>query len=307
MISAGDVAQPTLLTCCRAFAGLPWGAVRPRRPDQQFLASLTDHGLPASATTVEVITLPQRVRMVPAPAIAEGAWRPLRIGNVMNAFVIRHPQATFVVDPGICTDVIDRAVAELPWILRVAVTPPHDVVDIRQALTLANIDAASIDFAIPTHLHWDHVAGLLDLDGLPVHLHRPEHAWAMSGRIAPHGGVRPALLNRPVTLYDLHGPPILTFPRSHDLFGDRSVILVDLPGHTPASIGILAQASTGPTLLAGDAVWSRIQIDRFRQKASYPGVLADADRDVTWQTLHRLYAIRRHVEIVPSHDHRPQS
>ena len=305
MTEAGDVAQPGLLECCQSFAGLPRGFVRPRRPDKHLLASLTDYGLPPPKTTVEVITLPQRDRMVPTSAIAEGVWRPLRIASVMNAFVIRHPRATFVVDPGVCVDVIGRAVAQLPWIARIAVTPPTDVIDIQRALALACIDAATIDFALPTHLHWDHVAGLLDLDALPVHLHRVEHTWAMSGPCAPHGGVRPAVLNRPVTIYDLDGPPALTFPRSHDLFGDRSVILVDLGGHTPGSIGVLAQTPTGPTLLAGDAVWSRVQIDRFRQKASYPGLLVDDDRDATWETMHRLYSVREHVNIVASHDRVP--
>lgn len=192
MTDAVEVAKPGLVTCCQAFAGLPLGVIRPRQPDQQFLASLADHGLPTVATTVEVITLPQRERMVPTPAIAEGVWRPGRIANLINAFVIRHPKATVLVDPGVCVDVVDRAVAEIPWILRVAVKPRRDVIDIRQALALAGIDDTSIDFALPTHLHWDHVAGLLDLPGLPVHLHRPEHAWMMSGRLAPQGGVRPA-------------------------------------------------------------------------------------------------------------------
>ncbi|MQY21411.1 MBL fold metallo-hydrolase [Nocardia macrotermitis] len=298
-----EVAKPNLVTCCRAFGGLPLGVIRPRRPDHGFLASLTDHGLPTATTTVEIITLPQRERMVPTPGIAEGVWRPALTPNLINAFIIRHPEATILVDPGVCVGVIDRAVADLPWILRIAVKPRRDVIDIRQALTLAEIDPATIDFALPTHLHWDHVAGLLDLPGLPVHLHRPEHAWMTSDRIAPQGGVRPALHNRPTTLYDLDGPPILTFSRTLDLFGDHSVTLVDLPGHTPASIGILAQTPTGPTLLAGDAIWSHTQIDHFRQKASYPGLLADADRDAAWQTLHRLHAIRHRVTIQPSHDH----
>lgn len=306
MTDSVAVARPGLVTCCQAFGGLPLGIVRPRRPNQQLLTSLTDHGLPTPTTTVEVITLPQRERMVPTPAIAEGVWRPGRTANLINAFVVRHPKATFLVDPGVCVDVISRAVAELPWILRVAVKPRRDVIDIRQALELAGIDASSIDFALPTHLHWDHVAGLLDMPGLPVHLHRPEHTWMTSGRVAPQGGVRAALHDRPVTLYDIDGPPVLTFPRSLDVFGDRSVLLVDLPGHTPASVGLVAQTPYGPTLLAGDAVWSNIQIDRCRQKASYPGMLADADRDIAWETLHRLYAIRQRITIVPSHDHHPQ-
>ncbi|MGC5245926.1 MBL fold metallo-hydrolase [Gordonia sp. DT219] len=163
-----EVRRPGLLTCCRAVAGLPLGVIQPRRPDKRFLASLSDRGIPDSDTTVEVIALPQRERLVPTPGIAEGVWRPGRTPNLINAFVVCHPEATFLVDPGVCVDVVDRAVAELPWTLRIAVTPRRDVTDIRQALTLAGIDAAGIDFALPTHLHWDHVAGLLDLPGLPV-------------------------------------------------------------------------------------------------------------------------------------------
>ena len=45
-----------------------------------------------------------------------------------------------------------------------------------------------VDFAMPTHAHWDHVCGLLDFPGLPVHLHRAEHEWVSSGPVAPVGG-----------------------------------------------------------------------------------------------------------------------
>ncbi|WP_238526468.1 MBL fold metallo-hydrolase [Gordonia neofelifaecis] len=246
--------------------------------------------------------LPQRARFVPTLAVAEGVWRPARTPNLINAFVVRHPRGTFLVDPGVCVNVHERAVSDVPWALRVAVRPRRDVIDVRQALSAVGIEGRSIDFVLPTHLHWDHVAGLLDLPGLAVHLHRQEHSWMTRGPVAPQGGVRPALRDRPLSLYDLDGPPVLSFPRSHDLFGDRSVLLVDLAGHTPGSIGILLQTESGPTLLAGDAVWGRIQVDRLRQKASYPALLADADRDIAWETLHRLHVVRHRVAIVPSHD-----
>ena len=37
--------------------------------------------------------------------------------------MVTHPTATFLVDPGICVDVGERAVAELPAVLRAAAKP----------------------------------------------------------------------------------------------------------------------------------------------------------------------------------------
>ncbi len=292
------VRRPTLVECCGAAAGSAWGMLRPRPVDQRLLRSIVDAGLPAARTTVDITALPQTPRSVPTPAVVEGRFAPRRIENALTSFVLRHPSATFVVDPAVCRDVERRAIAQLPAILRVAVRPPADTV-----ATITALGSTTLDFALPTHAHWDHVCGLLDLPGLPVRLHRTEREWAMSGPIAPVGGVRDALRDRPIAEYELDGPPVLTFPRSHDLFGDSSVVLVDLAGHTPGSVGVLAHTATGWVLLAGDAAWHHLQIDDIRQKAAYPGALADHDRDETFATLHRLHLARHLVRIVPTHDH----
>lgn len=297
------VLSPSLRTCCAALGGLPRGLVRPARPDEGFLAGLVDAGLPPARAEVRVRALPQVARSIATPFIVEGTWNPRLVRNAMTAFLVEHPAVTFVVDPGICTQVVDRAIAELPLALRVAVKPPAKVLDLSTSLEQVGIAATRVDFALPTHLHWDHVAGLLDLPQLPVRIHSTERAWAMTGPIAPVGGVRSAVRGRPITEFDLDGPPVLTFARSHDLLGDGSVTLVDLAGHTPGSVGVLLRTARGPVLLAGDAAWHRLQIEHIRHKASYPGMLADEDRAATFRTLHRLHAIRHTVRVVPTHDH----
>lgn len=296
------VRSPTLAACCGAVASLATGFVRPRRPDQRFLRSLTDAGLPKTTVSVTVSALRQVPRSVPTALIVEGLRQPRRIANSLQSFVITHPESTFIVDPSVCLDVHRRAVAELPRFLRVAVRPPADTV--ATVTALHERPASGVDFALPTHAHWDHVCGLLDLPELPVHLHRREHDWVMQGSIAPVGGVREALRGRGIVPYELDGPPILTFSASHDLFGDGSVVLVDLAGHTPGSVGVLAHTAGGWVLLAGDAAWHTDQIDLIRQKAGYPGKLADEDRHETFRTLHRLHAVKDRVAIIPTHDHR---
>jgi glyoxylase-like metal-dependent hydrolase (beta-lactamase superfamily II) len=296
------VRSPTLRQCCAAATGLLWGMVRPRRPDQRFLRSIADARLPEPRRTVTVTALPQVPRSVPTAAIIEGTFRPARVENSMTSFVISHPDSTFIVDPAVCRDVERRAIAQLPAVLRVAVRPPADTVPTITAL--GRLPAAPpLDFALPTHAHWDHVSGLLDLASLPVHLHRTERHWIGSGPIAPVGGVRDSLRGRPVVDYELDGPPVLTFTRSHDLFGDHTVLLVDLPGHTPGSVGVLAHTGRGWILIAGDAAWHSLQIEEVRQKSSYPGIFVDEDRDEAFRTLQRLHLARRAVTIIATHDH----
>jgi glyoxylase-like metal-dependent hydrolase (beta-lactamase superfamily II) len=171
-----------------------------------------------------------------------------RIAIAMTAFVVEHPSARFLVDPGMCSDVGTRVISQLPAVMRPAVRPPADAIP-----TSAALGADTVDFALPTHLHWDHVCGLLDLPSLPVRVHRSELDWITTGEVAPVGGVRNALHGRPIDTYVLDGPPVLTFERSHDLFGDGSVLLVDLAGHTPGSVGILINTASGRVLLAGHA------------------------------------------------------
>ncbi|MCV7091581.1 MBL fold metallo-hydrolase [Mycobacterium interjectum] len=296
------VRSPTVLQCCTAAAGLAHGLLRPRRPDRRFLRSIADAGLPDPGHTVAVTALPQVPRPVPTAAIVEGTFAPARVQNSLTSFVVRHPAATFIVDPAVCTDVEQRVIAQLPAVLRFAVRPPAATIPTITALN-GLPESPRLDFALPTHAHWDHVSGLLDLPGLAVHLHRTENEWIGAAGVAPVGGVRDSLRGRPVVEYDLDGPPVLTFARSHDLFGDGTVVLVDLAGHTPGSVGVLLHTSRGWILIAGDAAWHALQIEKVRQKSSYPGALVDEDRDETFRTLHRLHAARRAVRIIPTHDH----
>ena len=140
------------------------------------------------------------------------------------------------------------------------------------------------------------------MPGLPVYLHRPNTIGSQRDPSLPSEARRDSLDGRTTIDYDLDGPPVLTFTRSHDLFGDGSVVLVDLAGHTPGSVGVLLHTSAGHVLLAGDAAWHTYQVEDIRQKSSYPGGLADDDRAESFRTLHRLHAIKDRVTVVPTHD-----
>ncbi|MFI9507426.1 MBL fold metallo-hydrolase [Nocardia sp. NPDC052566] len=296
---------PTVLRCCAALAATPGRLLRPRRPDRALLASLIDAPIPQARNTIRLTVLEQATMSAPTTIVAEGARSLREMTLTMSAFLIEHPAARFLVDPALCSGVHDRVLPELPFPIPLLVAPDKPVLGLADALAARDIGLDTIDFVIPTHLHWDHVSGLLELPAsVPIRLPAVEHEWALGGTHAPIGVARGPLRERTFDTFTLDGPPVLSFPRSLDLFDDGSVVLVDLAGHTPGSIGVLLAVDDGTrVLLAGDAVWSRLQIELLREKAPMPGQLFDADRDAAFATIHRLHALPDGIEVIAGHDY----
>ncbi|MFC4123851.1 MBL fold metallo-hydrolase [Nocardia rhizosphaerae] len=294
----------TLLTCCVAAAATVPRLIRPRQADREFLAGLTPAPLPPAGTTVGLTALMQADLSAPTAIVVEGARTLGSTPMTMSAFLVRHPSATFLVDPAVCTGVNDRVLPELPFPISALVAPADPVHGLSEVLAEHELSGADIDFVLPTHLHWDHVSGLYELPGwVPIRVPGIEYRWAMGGPNPPLGVARSPLRGRIFDLYELDGPPVLTFTRSHDLFGDGSVVLVDLAGHTPGSVGVLLAVDDGSrVLLAGDAVWSGLQVELLREKAPLPGRLVDTDRDTAFETVHRLHALPAGIELIPGHD-----
>ncbi|WP_431971378.1 MBL fold metallo-hydrolase [Nocardia sp. bgisy134] len=295
---------PTVLRCCAALAATPARLLRPRRPDTDLLARLTVAEPPRPSATVRLTVLAQGEMTAPETIVAEGVRSLRELPLIMSAFLIEHPKARFLVDPALCSGVHERVIPELPFPVSLLAAPDKPVLGLSDALAARDLAGGDIDFVVPTHLHWDHVSGLLELPGeIPVRLPAAEHAWAMLGEHAPVGVARGPLRGRAFDPFELDGPPVLTFPRSKDLFGDGSVLLLDLAGHTPGSIGVLLAVDDGTrVLLAGDAVWSKLQVDLLREKAPMPGQLFDSDRDAAFAVIHRLHALPDDIEIVAGHD-----
>ncbi len=296
---------PTLLRCCAALAATPGRLLRPRRPDTALLANLEVRPLPTASAAVRLTVLNQATMSAPTTIVAEGVRSLREMTLSMAAFLVEHPKARFLVDPALCAGVHDRVLPELPFPVPLLVAPDKPVLGLSDVLAEHNIAGSDIDFVLPTHLHWDHVSGLLELPpSVEVRLPGVEYDWAMGGPHAPAGVARGPLRGRTFDRFELDGPPVLTFSRSKDLFGDGSVLLVDLAGHTPGSIGVLLAVDDGSRVLfAGDAVWSKLQVDLLREKAPMPGKLFDSDRDAAFTTIHRLHALPDDIELIASHDY----
>jgi len=104
-----------------------------------------------------------------------------------------------------------------------------------------NIDVGEIDTVILSHVHWDSAANADLFPNATILLHERELAYAET--TSEHDSETPAYIGR--ALRRLRLEPITSEPQLCP-----GVRIVELPGHTPGSIGL----KVGDALLAGDAV-----------------------------------------------------
>jgi glyoxylase-like metal-dependent hydrolase (beta-lactamase superfamily II) len=101
------------------------------------------------------------------------------------------------------------------------------------------------------------VSGIPDLPGVPLRIHRVEYETAPRGLMAQHQGmIKRLLCDNPIELFDLAGPAYAGFQASYDLFGDGSILLIPLPGHTAGQAGMFIQRANGAHIfLIAEAAW----------------------------------------------------
>jgi glyoxylase-like metal-dependent hydrolase (beta-lactamase superfamily II) len=166
-----------------------------------------------------------------------------------------------------------------------------------------------------SHLHADHIAGLRDLGRArfvalraDVTASRKQAGWGALRR-----GFLPGLLPGDFdarldvaddcAVVDL-GPQWDPFDRGYDLLGDRSLIGIPLPGHSPGQLGLAARNADGrPVLLAADACWSTRawRENRLPSSVARPILHDWAQYRQTLARLHRLGHAWPELLVLPSH------
>ncbi|GAC1568508.1 MAG: MBL fold metallo-hydrolase [Ktedonobacteraceae bacterium] len=185
-------------------------------------------------------------------AVRGGLFAPLDIAH--SAVLVRHPKATFLYDTGLCSD-ISLYLANRSWLFRKTLGRFALEQSLSSHLKSLGLERDGIDFVLLSHLHWDHVSGVPDIPGVPLRVNRVEYEAASLGILdANQALVRRLLCENPLEFFDCAGPSYEGFRSSYDLFGDGSIVLAPLPGHTAGNTGMFINRSNGQRLfILGDA------------------------------------------------------
>lgn len=228
----------------------------------------------------------------------------------MTAALVRHPKGDILIDTGFGRDV-DAHFAAMPIGFR-AITSYDKGRSARDQLEAARYDFAKLRGVLLTHAHWDHTSGLPDFPTTPVLVTAEERTFIREGGFLT--AVARDFGGDHYERYAFEGGPYLGFPRSHDLHGDGSIVVVPAPGHTPGSVIVFVTvpASNGAGAGAryafvGDLCWQGEGVTEREERPWLQRTLGDHDEGAVRESLLRMNAIVTAfpaITLVPAHDAR---
>jgi N-acyl homoserine lactone hydrolase len=224
--------------------------------------------------------------------------------NGMAAILVRHPQASFLIDAGYGANV-EQHWQTIPWLMRQLSSYVKETPAAIQ-LQRHGIAPSQINFAVITHSHWDHISGLEDFPGLEVRMPVAERAFIDAHK---YPGLIDKMIGKlNVRTFDFTGGQYENFDHSLDLFGDGSVVLVPLPGHTDGSTGVFINLRSGKRFFfTGDLTWA---LEGFQLPAERPWMarkLVDVDEAEVRRSIVKVHLlIQKYPDliVVPAHDRR---
>ncbi len=167
--------------------------------------------------------------------------------------LLRHARGNVLFDTGCHPDIARNAEARWGTMARFMVPVMAADDHVLTSLKRVGLEADDIDHVICSHLHTDHCGCNQFFRKAAIHVHARELAAARAAG-AVRAGYLPADWDHP--------PPMTTFDSEFDLFDDGRIRIVELPGHTPGMVGVLARLDRdGTFLLASDAVSVRANLD----------------------------------------------
>jgi glyoxylase-like metal-dependent hydrolase (beta-lactamase superfamily II) len=244
-----------------------------------------------------------RMESIAAFAYRGGAFDDKRVFG-MGSILVRHPQGNLLFDTGFGKDV-DAHVKRMPFLLRATTTYEKEPT-VAEQLAAAKVPLEDISRIVLTHAHWDHVSGIPDLDGVQIMVSQEEASFIESDD--PMAALIHSFGPLPIAPLNYREGPYLGFPKSFDVFGDGSVVMVPAPGHTPGSTITFVHTEDGKHYaLVGDLVWQKEGIELPAERPWLPRMLVDEDPEAVRSEIvhmHRLQKMWPELVIVPAHDRR---
>jgi N-acyl homoserine lactone hydrolase len=174
------------------------------------------------------------------------------------------------------------------------------------ALAMVGESPARVKRIIITHAHYDHLGGATVLTA-PIYVAAAEATW-MASQAANPTFTPPSLIaavKSRLHILSYDSGPYLGFAKSEDVFGDRTIVVVPLPGHTPGSQGMFIKIGDRRVFFIGDATDTLEAAERGLPKSAPIRGATDFEPKIADDTSKRIAAFHRsHPEIalIPAHD-----
>lgn len=173
----------------------------------------------------------------------------------------------------------------------------------------------SVKYIIVSHFHADHVGGLLDFPNAQFICFASAYNAVKNLRhiAAVKAGFLPGLVpndfaqraiyveeEKIISLPDNYG----TFNSGFDIFGDGSLVAVELPGHVTGQLGLFfTDIENQNYFLIADACWLSRAYQEFVQPHPIANLIFTSKRQYvdTLQRIHQLHKLNPDLKIIPTH------
>ena len=246
--------------------------------------------------------------------IRGGRWLPQKYPALCT--LIQHPEhGNILYDTGYSLRFFEETM-RWPYSVYSKITPvtiPEEDTLIHQ-LQADGIHAEDISYVIISHFHADHIAGIKDFPNAKIIYSRDGYnavkgktGFAALRRSYLSGLLPNDFVERTIFIEDKNtimlDKSMVPFDKGSDIFGDGSVIAIDLSGHATGQIGILFNSDKQPVFLVADSCWSSKAYREYKLPATITYCIHDkkSTYQYTLKKLYDLYSHNKNVKIVPSH------
>lgn len=244
-------------------------------------------------------------------AVAEGLLVPggsftRHIDSNFSAFLVRHGDELLLFDTGMGSQIDSQYQEDMPRWWRPFFKYEAPVRPARQQLQEAGMPLPGR--VLLSHSHWDHAGGVLDFPEARIGVAAAERPLIEHPSRGPGGSWASQLASPSIRWESLEFQPRphRGYAQSLDLFGDGTVVLVPMPGHTPGSMGLFVKVDSGREFFfIGDVAWTLSALRAGAPKFWAASLLVDGHAAQTLDSMAQVRALMDTdpgLQVVPAHD-----